>query len=97
MENTNIHQTSASGIGRDRFIFHKVSAVKPLEDFRLMVTFECGDVKEYDVKPLFTKWPSFCALRDEQKLFELVDVSPGGYGVIWNDELDLSCEELWNG
>ena len=24
----------------------------------------------------------------------LVDV--GGYGIIWNDELDLSCDELWD-
>lgn len=22
-------------------------------------------------------------------------VGQGGYGIVWNDELDLSCDELW--
>jgi len=73
-----------------------VTAVKPLKNYRLMVTFECGGVKKYDIKPLFTKWPVFCALRDEPKLFGLVEIAPGGYGICWNDELDLSCDELWD-
>ena len=24
-----------------------------------------------------------------------MSISPGGYGIIWNDELDLSAEEVW--
>ncbi len=28
-------------------------------------------------------------------LFELVRVDAGGYGIIWNDELDLDCNELY--
>ncbi|MDO4617167.1 MAG: DUF2442 domain-containing protein [Lachnospiraceae bacterium] len=24
-----------------------------------------------------------------------VSVDVGGYGIIWNDDLDLSCDELW--
>lgn len=29
------------------------------------------------------------------ELFASVKVDEGGYGVIWNDELDLSCDELY--
>ena len=28
-------------------------------------------------------------------LFEQVKVDSGGYGISWNDELDLSCNELY--
>jgi hypothetical protein len=33
-------------------------------------------------------------LQDEQ-LFNKAHIANGGYGVIWNDELDLSEYELW--
>lgn len=53
-----------------------------------------GVTKIYDVKPLFERLPVFAALQNEE-LFFGVTVDAGGYGVIWNDELDLSCDELW--
>ncbi len=28
-------------------------------------------------------------------LFKQVKVDVGGYGIIWNDELDLECNELY--
>lgn len=28
--------------------------------------------------------------------FENVEVDVGGYGIVWDDELDLSCDELWD-
>ena len=30
------------------------------------------------------------------KQYNVVQVDVGGYGVVWNDELDLSCDELWD-
>ena len=39
--------------------------------------------------------PIFQQLLDSKKLFSSVFVDKGGYGIIWNDELDLSCDELW--
>ena len=29
-------------------------------------------------------------------LFGSVEVNQGGDGTVWNDELDLFCDELWN-
>lgn len=75
-------------------MFHKVKAVSPLPEYRLSVQFAEGVTKIYDVNPLFSKWPAFCALK-ENGLFYDVEVDQGGYGIIWNDELDLSCDELW--
>ena len=73
---------------------HKVKSVLPLDDFILEVTFIEGGTKRYDVKPLFGEIPYFSDLK-ENDLFSKVIVSPGGYGIIWNDNVDLSCDELW--
>ena len=76
-------------------MFHKVKAITALPDYRLSVQFAEGVTKLYDVKPLFDKWPAFCVLQDHPELFESVEVDVGGYGIIWNDDLDLSCDELF--
>ncbi len=75
-------------------MFHKVKNVEALEDFVLKVWFIDGNVKLYDVKGLMNRWKIFESLKDES-LFKKVKVDQGGYGIIWNDELDLACDELW--
>ena len=76
-------------------MFHKVKAVSALPDYRLSVQFAEGVTKIYDVKPLFEKWEPFKALEKAPELFSGVEVDVGGYGIIWNDDLDLSCDELF--
>ncbi len=75
-------------------MFHKVKNVSALPDYRLSVQFCEGVTKIYDVKPLFAKIPQFEALRAAE-VFYGVTVDVGGYGIVWNDDLDLSCDELW--
>lgn len=75
-------------------MFHKIKNVSPLTDYRLSVQFAEGCTKIYDIKPLFDKLPVFERLK-EHKLFFDVSVDVGGYGIVWNDDLDLSCDELW--
>lgn len=76
-------------------MFHKVKQVSVLPDYRLSVQFSEGCTKIYDVKPLMNTIPAFAALREPQ-LFSDVCVDVGGYGIVWNDDLDLSCDELWD-
>ena len=76
-------------------MFHKVKNVSALPDFKLSVQFAEGVTKIYDVAALFEKWPMFDVLKDNPAEFYMVEVDVGGYGVIWGDELDLSCDELW--
>ena len=76
-------------------MFHKVKDISALSDFKLSVQFSEGVTKIYDVKPLFDKWPAFTSLIETPEIFTGVQVDAGGYGVIWNDALDLSCDELW--
>ncbi len=76
-------------------MFHKVKSVNALENFRLNVQFAEGVTKIYDVSQLFEKWSAFRSLKDDLELFKNIQVDVGGYGVIWNDDLDISCDELY--
>lgn len=75
-------------------MFHKVKKVYVLEDMMLKVEFIDGIIKLYDVKILINRWKTFELLKDEE-LFKKVRVDQGGYGISWNDEIDIDCNELW--
>ena len=75
-------------------MFPEVKEVFAMHDMRLSVYFADGTTKIYDAHRLVERFPQFKALENEP-LFEDVQVDEGGYGVIWNDELDVSCDELW--
>ena len=76
-------------------MFHKVKTVNVISDYRLSVRFAEGVTKIYDLKPLFEKWPVFRNLRNDKTLLYCVEVDKGGYGIIWNDDIDLSSDELF--
>lgn len=76
-------------------MFHLLKIVRPLDHFHLRVSFYDGSVKEYDVSELGQRWPVFESLCSNPDLFQRVEVSPGGFGIFWNDDLDLSCDELY--
>ena len=76
-------------------MFHKVKYVAAIPDFRLSVQFSEGVTKVYNLKPLFEKLPIFKQLEKNPSRFANVHVDVGGYGIVWDDELDLSCDELW--
>ena len=76
-------------------MFHKIKNVFALPEYKLSVQFSEGVTKIYDVKPLFEKIPLFAELKDNPAEFACVSVDVGGYGIVWNDDLDLSCDELW--
>ena len=77
-------------------MFHKIKNVSSLPEYKLSVQFSEGVTKIYDVKPLFDKMPVFAGLKDNLQEFFNVSVDVGGYGIVWNDDLDLSCDELWD-
>ena len=71
----------------------KVLEVYPQQDQSLRVLFDNGVEKIYDCKPIIEKF-DFQILRNEA-FFKLVHVDPGGYGISWNADIDLSEYELW--
>lgn len=49
----------------------------------------------YDVKKCIDVIEKFKIFIDHPQEFYNVSVDIGGNGVVWNDDLDLSSEELW--
>lgn len=76
-------------------MFHRIKSIVPMEDYNLQIVFQDNTVKKYDIKPLFEIWEAFEALRSIPGLYQQVKVDTGGYGISWNDEIDLACNELW--
>ena len=77
-------------------MFHKIKNIIVNDNFTLDVEFENGEIKHYDVKPLFNELKVFKSLENNIDLFKKVYVDTGGYGIVWNDNIDLSSEELYN-
>jgi hypothetical protein len=72
----------------------KITKVKPVDNSHLEIRFENGIRKEYDCTPILER-PEFYLLK-EDAFFKTVRVDSGGYGISWNDHIDLSEYELWN-
>lgn len=74
-------------------MFHKACKLAFGKGTILKVTFQDGFVIEYDVSVLFSKYPQLSALND-RKLFVSGKLM-GGYGIIWNEDLDLETETIY--
>ena len=74
-------------------MFHKATDLKFKEGTLLELTFQDGKVKQYDISKLFDKYPQFQALED-RALF-LKGQLMGAYGIVWNDDLDIEAETIY--
>ena len=74
---------------------HKIKAVKPMENATLLVEFQNGTEKTYDMRILYPIFPQFEIFETDTELFNQVQVDMGGYGISWNDDLDLDAEDIW--
>lgn len=76
-------------------MFHKIKDIQIAPDYKLNVLFSEGQRKIYDIKKLASEHSIFSQLIDNEELFKSAKVDIGGYGIIWDDDLDLSCDEIW--
>lgn len=76
---------------------HRIQSVKPLNDLRLSVLFQNGVEKEYNIQNLYSVLPQFKEFETNTDLFNQVQVDAGGYGISWDDRLDLDAEDIWDG
>ncbi len=74
-------------------MFHKAIKLVLKEGTSLELTFQDGEVKAYDMAVLFSKYPQLEALKN-RKLF-LSGKLMGSYGIIWNDDLDIEAETIY--
>lgn len=69
----------------------KPATVIPEEQYKLLVKFDNGEEKTFDMQP-FLKYPVYEELKDEF-LFREAKVQYGT--VIWNEEIDIDPDTLY--
>lgn len=74
---------------------HRIKLAKPLEQGEFIVVFQNGVEKIYQIEGIVKVFPQLRELVHNEKLFQQIKIDAGGYGVSWNDELDLDAEEIW--
>ncbi|MDR0596525.1 MAG: DUF2442 domain-containing protein [Clostridiales Family XIII bacterium] len=70
-----------------------VKNVRPLNDYKLRLTFSNGEIRIYDFAPML-EYPAFRALKDKA-VFNNAYVDCGT--VTWNGETDIASEALYKG
>lgn len=74
-------------------MFHKAIDLTFRDGTSLEVRFQDGKIKLYDMASLFDKYPQLRALEDRE-LF-LSGKLIGAYGIVWNDDLDIEAETVY--
>ena len=69
--------------------------IQPQDNYIIICEFKNKMKKKYDVKPLIKRNIYFKQLEKDINLFFKVRVDNGGYGISWNEEIDLAAEEIW--
>ncbi len=70
----------------------KPVTVKYLKDYKLLINFSSGEEKIYDATPLL-KYKIFEKLKNKS-FFATAKIDCGS--VVWNNEIDIAPEELYN-
>ncbi len=73
---------------------YRLLSVKPQKDKTLLLIFQNGVEKIFDVRQLYDDYPQTRIFENDQTLFEQVHLI-GEDGIMWNDDLDLDAYGLW--
>jgi Protein of unknown function (DUF2442) len=74
---------------------NKIVKIKIFPDtFNILVLFDNGITKNIDFKKKLDE--EFCSDLRNKLLFQQARIDVGGYGLSWNDDIDISEFELWN-
>ena len=74
-------------------MFHRANELSFKKGTIVEIKFQDGVVKQYDMACLFDKYPQLDALKNRE-LFLSGRLS-GFYGIIWNDDLDVDTESIY--
>ena len=77
-------------------MFISATNLQFLDNVTVEVTFQDGKVFQYDMSQMFNKYPQLKALEN-RSLFLSGHLDPGGYGIVWNDELDFDAMSIYEG
>ncbi|XHX77637.1 MAG: DUF2442 domain-containing protein [Stenomitos frigidus ULC029] len=73
--------------------YPRIYKANAIDATTLVIEFTNQEIKKYDIRHLLEN-PMFALLR-QPAFFKNFTVEPRGYGIVWNEEIDLSEYELW--
>lgn len=73
----------------------RIQAVKPLEKFKVQLTFTDGSQKEVDLEP-YLYGPIFEPLRNDPALFRSVKVDQELGTIVWDNGADIDPDVLYD-
>ena len=74
---------------------HQIQSATMLNNTIIQAKFMGGEIVQYDIQNLFPIFPQFKILLHDTSLALNLHTDTGGYGVSWNDDLDLDAETIW--
>ena len=72
----------------------RLKKVEPLDDLKLRLTYETGEVKIFDVVPYADG--SWYGQLNDKRYFDMVQMLPGGVGIEWPEGQDIAPHELYD-
>ncbi len=74
----------------------RVRAVRPLDAYRVLLTFTDGTERDVDLTP-YLRGPIFDPIRAERRIFESVGVDPELGTIVWPNGADVDPDVLYWG
>ena len=71
----------------------KICKAKTIDERTLLIEFTNQEIKKYNISHLLEN-SMFAPLR-QPAFFKNFRIEPGGYGILWNEDIDLSEYEIW--
>ena len=71
----------------------KMISAQVIGDRTLLIEFSDREFNQYDISNLLNK-PMFAPLKNPS-FFKDFRIEAGGYGLVWNEDIDISEYELW--
>ena len=76
-------------------MFHRIDKMTVESPTFLNVTFKDGAFCRYDVSPLMERHADVFGSLRNPILFSQAKVAAGGYGVVWNADIDLCADDIY--
>lgn len=74
-------------------IYPKILKVRIINELLIHIDFDNGESRYYNFKDFVKK---HCLTELENPDFlKAFTIAPGGYGLVWNDDIDIAESELW--
>ena len=74
----------------------KIDSAIPLSDNNLLVSFYDGSIKKCDIRKIVGKDKKFVPIFNDEKMFRRIEVLPGGYELVFCNNLYITDLELYS-